>query len=419
MMTGRVRAGTVVAAMVIALVVGTPPVRSADFETLYDSAMTARAAGNFAAAEAALKQALALRPGDARAVLQLGLVQGFQRQYAEALQTIRGGLAAAPGDFDLRLAEARVLGWMGDNAGAAAKVDDLLAEFPGNVEALNLKGRLALYRADPAAAEAAFAEVLRREPGNEEAARGLADARKASAEAAPTTRLSIGYTQSRFARSQNADWREVEADLVFDLDEATRLLAYTQVSNRFGSTDTYVRAGIERRLGPDLLVRVQAGATPGADFLPRWTAEAGADYRVSEGTGTFGPTDALIDLKQRHYSTGDIRNVDPGIRQYFLDGRVWLTGRWINSFDVNAGNKRLTGWSARADWQASDRLRLFAGRSNAPETEQGATVDTVSTFGGVVVEMTPLADLSVAYTHDNRQNSYLRDAVSATIGYRF
>ena len=98
---------------------------------------------------------------------------------------------------------------------------------------------------------------------------------------------------------------------------------------------------------------------------------------------------------------------------------IWHWCRWINSFDVEAGNKRLTGWSARADWQASDRLRLYAGRSNAPETEQGATVDTVSTFGGLVVEMTPLVDLTVAYTHDDRQNSYLRDALSATVGYRF
>jgi hypothetical protein len=66
-----------------------------------------------------------------------------------------------------------------------------------------------------------------------------------------------------------------------------------------------------------------------------------------------------------------------------------------------------------------DGLRLFGGRADAPETELGKTVDTLSSFAGVVVGLTSDLDLTLSYTHDNRKNTYIRDVVSATVGYRF
>lgn len=389
-----------------------------DFDALMHDALAARAAGDFAAAEAGFKAALDARPDDPTALLHLGLVQGYQGRYPEALATLRRGLAGAPGDFDLRLAEARVLGWMGRHDEARTGIEALLAEFPGNVEALRLAGRLSLYRGDGRGAESAFADILRRDPGDDEAKKGLADARALLTERR-AAQVTIGYSQSDFSRSANRDWHEGEADAVFDLDGDTRLLGHVQVSHRFGLTDTYLRGGVERRLGPAVSVRFQAGATPGADFLARWTAEAGVTVRVAEGTGIAGPTELLADAKQSHYATGDVRTLDPGLRQYLFDGRFWLLARWLNSFDAEAGNKRATGWSLRADWQVADSLRLFGGRADAPESELGAIVDTQSSFAGVVVGVTPAVDLTLSYAHDNRKNTYIRDVVSASVGYRF
>lgn len=391
---------------------------AADFDTLMRDAMVARSAGDFAAAETGFKAALEVKPEARTALLQLGLVQGFQGRYPEALATLRQGLARYPGDFEMRLAQARILGWMGRNDEAQAAAKALLADFPGNVDALNLDGRLALYRGDAKSAEAAFTEALRRDPGNGEAEKGLADAWAALTEPV-AGQVTVGYSHSDFSRSANRDWNEVEADAVFNLDDDTRLLGHVQVSHRFGLTDTYLRGGVERRLGPAVSVRLQVGATPGADFLARWTAEAGTTIRLSEGAGIAGPTEMLADVKQSHYGSGDIRSVDPGLRQYLFDGRAWLLARWLNSFDAEAGNKRSTGWSLRADWQMFDGVRLFGGRADAPETELGATVDTLSSFAGVVVGLTPTFDLTVSYTHDNRKNSYIRDVVSTSVGYRF
>jgi len=391
---------------------------AADFETLMREAQAARTAGNFAAAETRLKAALEARPDDPGALLQLGLVQGFQGHHDEALTTIRRGLARAPGDFDLRLAAARIKGWMGRHDEATAEVEALLADYPGNVEALNTRGRLALYRGDAPAAKAAFVEALRMAPGNVEAEKGMVDAEAAQAAVKPG-RVTFGYSHSTFSRSANRDWREVEADGVFDVDHDTRLLGGAQVSHRFGLTDTYLRGGVEQRLGPDVRVRLQMGATPAADFLARWTAEAGVTLRLSDGAGLVGPTEVFVDARHSHYGAGDVRTANPGLQQYLFDGRAWLTGRWLNSFDAEAGNQRATGWSLRADWQALDRLRLFGGRAEAPETELGATVETRSSFAGIAFDLTPDIGLTVAYSHDNRKDTYIRDVVSATVGYRF
>lgn len=418
MTTGHSRLGTILGALALFAFAGFGAM-AADFDTLMREALAARAAGNFAAAEAGLKAALEMRPEDRGAFLHLGLVQGFQGRNDEALATVQRGLALAPTDFDLRLAAARIKGWMGRHDEATADVGSLLGDFPGNVEALNLRGRLALYRGDASAAKATFAEVLRLAPGNAEAERGMDDAEVALSVVAMRGHVALGYSHSTFSRSANRDWREAEADGSFDVDDDTRLLGRAQVSRRFGLTDTYLRGGIEQRVGPDLRLRMQVGATPDADFLARWTAEAGAALRLWKGGSVVGPTEVFADVKNSHYGTGDVRTLDPGLQQYLFDGRAWLTGRWLNSFDAEAENQRAAGWSLRADWQALDRLRLFGGRAEAPETELGTTIETRSSFAGIVFGLMSDVDLTVSYSHDNRKNTYIRDVVSATVGYRF
>ncbi len=404
------------------LVAVAPPALAAEFDDLMQQGLTARNAGDFAAAETAFAKALEHRPEDATAVLYLGLVQGYQGRHAEALATIERGLAMHPKDFDLRLTVARIKGWMGRDAEAEADVDALLQDFPENTEALNLKGRLALYRGDAAAAETAYSHVLRLDPGNETALKGMADtvaSRTVRVDGGPGSRLAVTYSRSSFSRRDQADWNEMEADLVIDIDEYMRFLGKVQMSHRFGATDIYLRGGLEHRFTPDVAVRVQLGVTPDAGFLARWTAEAGVTVRVSDGVGFLGPTEILADVKHSHYATGDVRTVDPGIRQYLGGGRIWLTGRWLNTFDAEAGNKRMKGWSLRGDWQMADWMRVFGGWADAPETDRGNTVSTMTSFGGLVIDMTQDSDLTFAYTHDNRKNTYIRDVVSATVGYRF
>ena len=54
-----------------------------------------------------------------------------------------------------------------------------------------------------------------------------------------------------------------------------------------------------------------------------------------------------------------------------------------------------------------------------PETVAAVTVDTQTWFGGVALELTPQATLHIGYTRDDRENSYIRQVVNASISYRF
>ncbi len=414
MTASRIRLAVLAGVLVLATGFAAP---AADFETLMREADVAREAGDFPAAEDRLRQALEMQPGDPAVYLRLGLVRGYQGRHDAALATLHEGLSRAPEDFDLRLAAARVKGWMNRTDEALAEVTALARDFPDNPAVLALKGRLQLYAGDPAAAEAAFTQALRIDPGNAEAEAGLADARRARAQIRRGL-VAFGASHSSFSRRDQKDWNEAEADVAYDLDDATRLLGHARVSHRYGQTDTYLRGGAETELTPDLRVRGAAGATPDADFLARWTVDLGATWRVSAGGGLLGPTEVLADIGQSHYATGNIRKADPGLRQYLFDGRVWLTGRWLNSFDA-AADKRTAGWSLRGDWQALDRLRLFAGYADAPEVDQGVTVETRTRYAGAVFGLTSDIDLTLAYTRDNRKNAYIREVVSLAIGYRF
>ena len=101
-----------------------------------------------------------------------------------------------------------------------------------------------------------------------------------------------------------------------------------------------------------------------------------------------------------------------------FDGRFWATGKLIIVYDVRA-DKRLSGWSARGDWQVLDDFRVFAGMSRSPETDLGVTVDTLSRFAGLNADITPVLGVNLAYTRDNREGSYIRNVVSAGLTFRF
>ncbi len=415
-----------VLALMAGLCMPEPAAAGGDFNTLYGQAMEARQAGDFDTARDRLERALSLEPDNVEALFHLGLVQGFQKDFEAALKTLNRAISLSPGNLDVRMAAARVKGWSGRLDEAVKDAGVIVETAPQNIEALNLLGRLLFYRQDLEGAEAAFSKAAGLAPGDPESEKGLSDVRKArEAEAAKAAgagdfrwRLDAGYIGSEFSRSRNKGWQEGYAQLSHKLSGQTDIHLRYERSRRFGLKDTYVRIGAGHRFVPWLRGYFQAGTTPSADFLPRWTAEAGGSARVRQGGEWIGTTLITLDLGQRHYATGDIRNADPGAQVYLFDGRTWLTGRWINTFDIKA-DKRLKGWSGRADFQVLDNFRVFAGMSKAPETDLGVTVDTLSRFTGLNLELTPRLGFNMSYTRDNRETSYIRNVFSTGFTRRF
>ncbi len=402
---------------------------TADFDTLFTVGISAQRAGDFAAARDAYVRALSLKPEHIEALFRLGLVQAFLKDYITALETLSQAHALAPNDMDIRLAMARVHSWSGQLGQALSQIRAILEDAPGLSEAWILLGRVSLYQSDFDAAQTAFDEALRLSPTSPEAKQGLDDTTAARAAQVATVvqatpdfiwRLDTGYEQSQFSRSTNKNWNEGYIQVARDIGANTTVHLRTEESHRFGASDTYLRTGVHYRFSPSLQAYAQIGVTPNADFLPRRTTKAGGTVQVYRGGHDYliGTTLLSLDLQNREYATGDIRNVDPGLQLYVLNGRGWLTGRWINSFDIAAG-KRLAGWSGRADWYLIDQVRIFAGMAVSPETDSGDTVETTSHFGGINVDVTPQWSANLAYTKDDREESYIRHVLTFGLSHKF
>lgn len=130
-----------------------------------------------------------------------------------------------------------------------------------------------------------------------------------------------------------------------------------------------------------------------------------------------GGTVLTLDAREAQYAAGDVQTLTPGVEQYFAGGRAWLTARWINVFD-ELGDHR-SGYLARLDGYATDRLRLFAGFSDAADTSAGAVIDTKAVFGGVVLDVDEATTLRLSAARENRETGADRTEVSLGVGFAF
>jgi YaiO family outer membrane protein len=126
---------------------------------------------------------------------------------------------------------------------------------------------------------------------------------------------------------------------------------------------------------------------------------------------------ATIDARQARYRSGDIQTLTPGIEQYLADGRLWLTGRWINIFDEDGDHH--AGWLARGDVLAGKSVRLFAGVADAPDVSEGVVLDTFSLFGGISVDVNRSTTFRISLAHEDRARGADRMQVGVGLGLRF
>jgi YaiO family outer membrane protein len=393
-----------------------------EFQQVYDEAVRAQQQGNLEAAATNFEYASRIAPRNVDVLVRLALVRGHLQEYEAALAVVNRGLRIDPYNTDLRLARARILGWAGRYDNALRAVDAVIETQPKNAEAYAIRGRIAYYQGDLEAADAGFAAALRREPGNAEALAGRADVVRAQQAAAgnivPRWRIDVGYLHSQFSRLNLEDWREGFIRIEHHWPSRTALSLRIDTSNRFGETETAVGAGIAQQFNSGLYGYLEGSVAPSADFLPRRAVAAGGGGRILADHGAFGPLLLTADLRHRSYTAGDVQNIDPGIELYGFAGRVWLTAKWINAFDRDT-SARLAGWYGRANWQAASPFRVYAGASDAPDTEAGFTVNTRSVFGGLAVDLTRSVRLNADIAREDRENSYIRNVYGVSFTLRY
>ena len=361
--------------LALGLVSAAPPEPPAPNAT-YEAGVAARLAGDNQGAVRILRTVVAREPANADAQLQLGLALLAAGDLQGAEDSFRRTLDIAPGYDDARIGLARVKQRRGDPRGALAVLEPV---SPANQDAAGLRTALAA--------------------GEEDAAyRG---------------QLNFDGSYS-VLEGDRPDWREGTVQLRYQLTEDTGLSGAVEVANRFGRSDVYGEARVDHRVSDASSFYVSAGGTPRADFRPEWQIGAGGSGRVRGGAN---PTAITLDSRQAHYRAGDIQTVTPGIEQYVAGGRAWLTARWINIFDETGEHQ--SGWLARGDLMASDRLRLFAGGADAPDVSEGVVTDTFSLFGGLSYDLDRRRTLRLYVAHEDRRRGSDRLQVGLGVGWRF
>ncbi len=350
------------------------PLQAQQAADSYQQAVAARQAGRPAEAVRLLEPIVAADPRNADAQVQLGYAHLALDRLDAAEAAFAAALAVAPDYADARLGLARIAQRRGDRAGALAALD---AIGPGNADAEALRAQLA---AEPIPSRWSFD----------------ADASYA------------------FLDGPAPDWKELDLQLRHTASERTALAARVEIANRFDNTDVYLEGLVDQALGEGVRGYLLFGGTPDADFRPQWQIGAGGSVRVSSGGNA---TVLTIDARHAEYVTGDVQTLNPGVEQYFAEGRAWVTARWINVFDDFSGHQ--SGYLVRGDVQPDEGLRLFAGFSNAPDTEQGVVVDTRSYFGGAVFELGSNLTARVSASFDDTEVGADRTQVGVGLGWRF
>lgn len=339
----------------------------------YERGVAARLAGHTDEALELLARAAAAEPRNADAQLQYGLALLAAGLLDDAERAFGTTLELAPNYDDARIALARVHQRRGDR-------------------------------------EAALAELNRVSPTNPEASELRAALMRATADSSYRWQVDLDGSYSDVRGQQ--DWHDLSLRLTHVVSPFTRIGAAMETSRRFGEHDTYGEIRIDHRASDRTNFWLFAGATPSADFRPRWQVGAGGALKLTQGPAA---TVATVDARHSLYRSGDIQMLNPGFEQY-IPGGHWITGRMIN---VIEGGNRHTGWLARADVMASSRLRLFAGAAHAPDINEGVVVDTVSLFGGLAVALNDRTTLRLFVNSEDRKGSSDRFEFGTGMGLRF
>lgn len=427
-----------------------------------DQAKTLRKAGKFPAAEAIYRTLLRARPKDADLLVSAGSMAAFQgaKRFADARRDFEGAAAINPEYDDAILGLARVDLYESKLDDAAPRISRVLTHQPENTEAQALSARVILAQGQPAEAETVFRQLRSRLPDDTDILLGLGDslrgtvqdeeARLVYREAAavdpasaeieariaqairPRWRLDLDGSLSSLTRKGD-DWQEGSARLGYILNDRTTISGGIEVTNRFKILNTLIDARIDQRWSDAWTSYLRLGGSPDAVYRPIFFAESGGTLRVLQGDGAIGATLLTLDAGYAKYTSTEVETASPGLQQYFLDGRLWVSGKVIGTL-ANSQVRTLApdgfafvrdrldkfgGYSVRVDGMPTDRLTLFVGWADAPDTSDGRVIPTRALYAGGIYDIDETVSVKLSAAHEDRVKSYDRTSVSVGLTTRF
>lgn len=417
-------------------------------EMLRVDGRAARLDGKFDTAITKLQEASRAEPDNADIHVEIGLALTGVSRYSEAGAHFRRALDIAPSYIDARLGLARLEYFQGRLATARqmatelgkAEPDsgapELLAEIDKADAAEQAVQQAAMKAAQDAAdaratAQKAMAQAAQKPAPIRKIAKAAPRKKKApvpridlaayditpaSAPEPKRWRIDLDGSHSHLT-GDRPSWKEASARIGYETRPGTAISGGVQFADRYSQDDTYFDVRIDHKFSASTSVYLQAGATPDADFLPEWSLGAGGAQRIIERNGWVASTVATVDGRVSEYTTGTVQTYSTGVEQYFMDGRMWLTFRWLHLIDGDGDYHN--GYLVRGDVVFNDSLRIFAGYADAPESDQGLTFVSRSVFGGAVFALDERIDLKFSLAHEERVGLFDLNSLSMGLTYRF
>jgi YaiO family outer membrane protein len=187
------------------------------------------------------------------------------------------------------------------------------------------------------------------------------------------------------------------------------------VATRYGETDVQIEARIDHAFSQDFSAYGIAAGTPDANFLARFSVGGGASWRAYAPAG-WGPLILTLDGRHDVFDDTSVTTLSPAAQYFFFDERLGLQIRWIHS--VNDEGTSANGYAIRTDIAATDRLRILAGYSDAPEISEGTLIDTKTVFTGISFDLSDALTLRANYAHEHRE-SFDRNIFGLGLAIRF
>lgn len=409
---------------------------------LLSQARDARLAGDFGNAAAQSRRALSLSPGNADALLEIGLAESALGNSGAAEGYFAQVLAIAPDYADARLGLVRLAIAAGDTAQARALIAPVLVDAPGRTDAMLLAGRIEMIDGDYRAAEAAFEAVMAREPDNIDALVGLGDAARALGDgtvsrsaweraitldparedvlarlsAAPLRkwRLDFGSEVSHLSQGL-ASWSDSAVAISYTLNPTTSLSGRFRRVTRFDLMDVEFEGVIAHQFQSGLFLVGGIAFAPDPNFLAKYSLGLGGEWRpeVTEGRS---PVAFTLELGHDVYSDTTITTVSPGLKFFLQEDRIALDLNWLHSFDDTGFSTN--GYTVQGAFAATDRLTLLGGYANAPEISLGTLLKTEIISGGAIYAISDTFGLRLDVAHETR-NAFVRDTVGLGVTVRF
>ena len=339
----------------------------------YAAAVEARTSGRTGEALAAFDKLSRERPNDADVWLNLGLTNLALHRYPAADQAFEAALRLAPSYRDARIGYARSALF----SGRTALARDRLAALSDDAEVRALREQIATSLRDQPAA----------------------------------WRLDLAHARSELSGGLG-HWSSTTASLGYRKGHDT-LAGSVERTTRFGRTDVFVEALGARSLASGADVWIAIGGAPDANYRPDISVRGGGSKAVK----TQGDWNVRLgaDAGWARYAIGDVRSLQPNLVLAWKD-RLTLTGRGFLTLDERDDFRR--GYAVRGEWRAAERLRLYAGWADAPESSEGRTVTVQAVSAGAAVDLGERLTLQAGFTHELR-DAYDRDEVALALTTRF